>query len=125
MDANACFQAPGLGLPDVLRIKVGGKIAGGHNLILELVVEVSDVQNRAAVRHPLLDARIVADAFLRLERRIIRKREFESIRRAEAGSKTSVQARRTEKSVTISLPRQIRGGNPRRDLDEGIGGNPG
>src|SRR5271155_4999236 len=116
MDANARFQAPGLRLPDVLRIKVGGKIAGGHNLILEFVIEVSDVQNRAAIRHALLDARIVADAFLGLQVRIIGKREFESVWRAESGSKTGMQPRGAKKSVGIRFPDEICSGNPRRDL---------
>src|SRR5271154_2739107 len=123
MDANGRFQAPGSRLSDVLRIEIGGQIAGGHDLILEFVIEVSDVQNRAVVRYPLLNAGIVADAFLGLQRRIICKREFESVRSAEAGSKTGVRARWAEKAVTISLPRHIRGGSPRCDLGEGLGGN--
>src|SRR5271170_403997 len=116
MDANARFQAVSSGFPDVLRIKVGGQVAGGHDLIRELVIKIGNVQNRTVVRHPLLDARIVADAFLGLQRGIIRKRELESIRLAEAGSETGVQARGAEKAVAICLPRHIRGGNPRWPL---------
>src|SRR5580700_11160455 len=72
MDANGRFQAVGSRLSDVLRIEIGGQVARGHDLILEFVIEISDVQNRAVVRHALLDARIIADAFLGLQRGIVR-----------------------------------------------------
>src|ERR1700723_2739279 len=125
MNANGRFQAVGSRLSDVLRIEIAGQVAGGHDLIPEFVIEVSDVQNRAVVRYALLDARIVTDAFLGLQRGIICKRQFDSVWRAEAGSKTGVQARAAEKAVAISLPRHIGGGNPRGHLGEGIGGNSG
>src|SRR6202167_4222439 len=104
MDANGRFQAVGSRLSDVLRIEIGGQVARGHDLILEFVIEISDVQYRAVVRHVLLNARMISHAFLGCERGIYRERQCESHRQPEADSKTGMNACAAEKTVAVSLP---------------------
>ena len=105
--------------------EVGERPADCHNLIVELIVEIGEIQERPTVEEPLLDSAVEADALLRLQMRIVSECQFKTIRGANARPEAPVHSRRAEPRSGIRLASHVRCGHARIQFGDGAGGNEG